>query len=59
MYFELEINVKLYKGLYRGSIFNLNAHLVHKLEGKIIINNKEYILSGSTGRAALKNNVEN
>jgi len=51
----IEINAKLYRGLYRGSALNFNAHLVNKLEGKIIIDNKEYSFYGITEKAELKN----
>jgi len=47
----IEINAKLYRGLYRGSILDFNAHFANKLEGKIIIDNKEYIFIGFTAKS--------
>lgn len=51
----IELNAKLYRGLYRGSVLNLNAHFVNQLDGKIIIDNKEYSFYGSTEKAELNN----
>lgn len=51
----IEIDANLYRGLYRGSIFNFNAHFIDKLEGRIIIDNKEYYFNGSTDKSELVN----
>ena len=47
----IEIDANLYRGLYKGSIFNFNAHFTNKLEGKIIIDNKEYYFRGVTNKS--------
>ncbi|OOM77599.1 hypothetical protein [Clostridium sp. BL-8] len=51
----IEIDANLYRGLYTGSIFNFNAHFRDKLEGKIIIDNKEYYFHGFTEKSELIN----
>ena len=45
----IEINAKLNRGLYRGSILDFNARFVNQLEGKIVIDNNEYSFYGGTG----------
>lgn len=51
----IEINAKLYRGKYRGSILNFTARLTNELEGQIIIDNKEYYFNGFTGKSELIN----
>jgi hypothetical protein len=51
----IEIDANLYRGLYTGSIFNFNAHFRDELEGRIIIDNKEYYFHGFTDKSELVN----
>lgn len=51
----IEINAKLYRGVYTGSIVKFNVHFTNKLEGKIIIDNKEYTFWGITKESNLIN----
>lgn len=51
----IKIDAKLYRGLYRGSIISFNTHFINKLEGKMIIDNKEYYFDGFTEKSKLIN----
>ncbi|WP_411682906.1 hypothetical protein [Clostridium thailandense] len=50
-----EINAKIYRGIYSGSIINLNLHFTNRIEGKITIDGKEYNFEGFNGEAKLIN----
>ena len=45
---KIKIDANLYRGLYRGSILNFNPHFINKLEGTMVIDNKEYKFGGVT-----------
>jgi hypothetical protein len=51
----IEINAKIYRGIYRGSILNFTARLTNQLEGKITVDNKEYYFDGFTAQSELIN----
>ena len=51
----IEINAKLHRGLYRGSILDFDAHFINQLEGKIVIDNNEYSFYGGTENSKLNN----
>jgi len=51
----IEINTKLHRGLYRGSILNFNVNFINRLDGEIIIDNKTYIFEGFTEKSDLNN----
>lgn len=50
-----EINAKIYRGIYKGAIINLNLHFTNIIEGKIIIDGKEYNFKGYNGESKLIN----
>jgi len=52
---KVEINAKLYRGIYRGSIIDINLHFINRIEGKIIINGKEYRCDAVTAKSKLTN----
>ncbi|MBI6872336.1 hypothetical protein [Clostridium aciditolerans] len=52
---KAEINAKIYRGIYRGSIISLNLHFINRIEGKIIIDDKEYNFEGYNGESKLIN----
>jgi hypothetical protein len=52
---SIEINAKLHRGLYRGSILDFNAHFTNELEGEIIIDNKRYNFRGFTEKSNINN----
>ena len=56
---KIEINAKLYRGLYEGSISNINLHFRNRIEGKIIIGGKEYRFDGFTEKTKLINILGN
>ena len=51
----IEIDAKVFRGIYTGSIWDINVHFTNRLEGKIIIDNKEYSFWGITGKPELIN----
>jgi hypothetical protein len=51
----IEVNAKLHRGLYRGSILDFNAHFTNQLEGKIVIDNNEYSFYGGTENSNINN----
>lgn len=51
----IEIDAKVFRGIYTGSIRDINVHFTNRLEGKIIIDNKEYSFWGITGKPELIN----
>jgi len=50
-----EINAKLYRGIYMGSIIDINLHFTNRIEGEIIIDGKDYRLDGFNGNSKLTN----
>lgn len=54
-----EINGKIYRGIYSGSIIDLNLHFTNRIEGKIIIDGKEYSFKGFNGESKLINILGN
>ena len=56
---KIDINAKLYRGLYYGSIADINLHFRNRIEGKIIIGGKEYIFDGFTEKSKLTNILGN
>ncbi|MGV8983402.1 hypothetical protein [Clostridium sp.] len=54
-----EINAKLYRGIYRGSIIDINLHFINHIEGKIIIDGKEYRFDAVTEKSKLTNILGN
>ena len=50
-----EINAKLYRGIYMGSIIDINLHFTNHIEGEIIIDGKDYRLDGFNGNSKLTN----
>jgi len=52
---KTEINAKLYRGIYRGSIIDINLHFTNRIEGKIIIDGKEYLFEGYNGESKFTN----
>lgn len=50
-----EVNAKLYRGIYAGSIIDVNLHFTNHKEGEIIIDGKEYKLDGFNGNSELTN----
>lgn len=46
-----EINAKLYRGIYQGSIIGFNLHFTNRIEGNIIIDGKEYRFYGFNGES--------
>ncbi len=52
---KVEINAKLYRGIYGGSISSFNLHFTNRIEGKIIIDDKEYNFDGFNGESKLIN----
>lgn len=51
----IEINTKVHRGIYRGSILNFDTHFVNLLDGKITIDNKPYSFEGFTEKSNLNN----
>jgi hypothetical protein len=52
---KIQINAKLHKGIYEGSIANINLHFKNRIEGKVIIGVKEYRFDGFTEKSKLTN----
>ncbi|MGH4140615.1 hypothetical protein [Clostridium sp.] len=52
---KIEMNSKIYKGIYKGSIIDVNLHFTNRIEGEIIIDGKEYRFNGYTGKSKLTN----
>jgi len=50
---KAELNAKLYRGIYRGSIFDFNLHFINRIEGKIILDGKDYKFNGYTEKSKL------
>lgn len=46
-----EINAKLYRGIYQGSIIGFDLHFTNRIEGTIIIDGKEYKFEGFNGKS--------
>lgn len=56
---KAEINAKLYRGKYRGSVIDINLHFINRIEGKIILDGKEYRFDAFTGKSTLTNILGN
>lgn len=56
---KAEINGELHRGIYSGSIIDINLHFINHLEGKIIIDGKEYRFNAFTGKSKLTNILGN
>jgi hypothetical protein len=56
---KIELNAKLYRGIYEGSIADINLHFRNRIEGRIIIGGKEYRFDGFTEKSKLTNIVGN
>ncbi|MBW9159519.1 hypothetical protein [Clostridium tagluense] len=52
---KTEINAKLYRGIYMGSIMDISLHFTNRIEGKIIIDGKEYSFDGFNRESNLIN----
>ncbi|GCD12368.1 hypothetical protein [Clostridium tagluense] len=52
---KAEINAKLYRGIYMGSIMDISLHFTNRIEGKIIIDAKEYSFDGFNRESNLIN----
>ncbi|WML34517.1 hypothetical protein [Clostridium sp. OS1-26] len=48
---KAELNAKLYRGIYQGSITSINLHFTNRIEGNIIIDGKEYRFDGFNGES--------
>ena len=52
---KAEINANLYRGIYKGSIIDINVHFTNRIEGEIIIDGKKYRFDGANGESKLTN----
>ena len=52
---KVELNAQLYRGIFQGSIIDINLHFTNDIKGKIIIDGKEYRLDGFNGKSKLTN----
>lgn len=55
----IEINAKIFRGIYSGSILKFNAHFMNILDGTIVIDNKTYSFEGATDKSSLNNIIGN
>ena len=56
---KAEIDAKLYRGIYRGSIIDIDLHFINRIEGKIILDGKAYKFNGYTEKSKIINILGN
>ena len=54
---KAEINARLYRGIYSGSIIDINLHFTNRIEGTIIIDGNEYLFDGYNGESKVTNMI--
>ena len=56
---KTEINAKIYRGIYGGTVAGIDLHFINRIEGKIIIGGKEYRFDAFTEKSKLTNILGN